>query len=330
MAAIERELATLTEAVKTLSSEVGGLRSDFKDVATTQARHSVEISDIKDDVGVAHTRITTVSTRLWGFAAAMVLMVVAGVVKAGTKEGGTQVESSFINQLLSGDMQSAIAFIAVAILNIGVVAGARSWAMAKGKEFLSSGRAAWIIVFIVCLLEKLVTGHLNQLGDPSGLLEAIKQSISDASAATVGVLGIHTTGKTLLQGALRGATIQQSAFIPCGNSTNFSMQAVSLSSPSEASHILDVLNALDPVTRDRLLLKLQESGSSYSQQSIRQMLYESVDKIPTRWGKLGAFLFRLLVAPRLYRVIDEYVDKYGLDAGGLTNLLQPGDITGVV
>lgn len=82
MAANERELATLTEAVKTLSSEVGGLRSDFKEVMTTQAKHEVEICDIKRDVGIAHTRVTTVSTRLWGLVAAIALMIVAVMVKA--------------------------------------------------------------------------------------------------------------------------------------------------------------------------------------------------------------------------------------------------------
>lgn len=322
MAANERELATLTEAVKTLSSEVGGLRGDFKEVMSTQVRHSVEISDIKEDVKVAHSRVTTVSTRLWAFAAAIVLMAIAGVVKAGTNKGGPELDNNVISQLLSGDWQSAIAFIAVAILNIGVVAGARSWAMAKGREFLSSGRAAWIFVFIVCLLEKLLTGHLSQLGDPAGLLAAIQQSIADASAATVGVLAVHTTGKTAIQGVLRAATINTNPIIPCGISSGSLMQSAALSLPVDAGNILDVLNALDTASRDKLLARLAKIDQYTSTANIKAWLHEAIDKIPTKWGSLGAFLFRLLIAPRLYKIADQYVGIAGRGGFSIGSELQ--------
>jgi len=85
-----------------------------------------------------------------------------------------------------------INYIAAAIFNIGIVAGVRARAQAAGKAFLSSGRFAWIAVFILCFLELLVAGRFEALNNASAFVNLLKE----ASAATMAILGVHSAGKT--------------------------------------------------------------------------------------------------------------------------------------
>jgi hypothetical protein len=73
--------------------------------------------------------------------------------------------------------------------------------------------------------------------------------------------------------------------------------------------ITDLLSYLQPEDRDMILQYAAESGSFTG--LLRNTIYSAVDRIPARWGKFGAFCFRLFAAPGLKRFVDRELDRLG-------------------
>lgn len=90
------------------------------------------------------------------------------------------------------DIWTIITYVLAALFNIGVVSKARSAAFNAGRSFLSSGRFAWIAIFILSFLQLLVAGQFAAFQDAKSFVELLQ----NASSATVAILGAHSIWKT--------------------------------------------------------------------------------------------------------------------------------------
>jgi hypothetical protein len=85
-----------------------------------------------------------------------------------------------------------VGFIIGVIFNIAVVAKIRSGAVEKGQAFLASGRGAMVLVFVLCLVEQLVTGKFEALQNADAFLQLLNSAWIMAGAA----VGAHTVYRT--------------------------------------------------------------------------------------------------------------------------------------
>ena len=114
---------------------------------------------------------------------AMILLVLLAVpALAATEQGGG----------FDASAMTIVGYVVAVLFNIGAVAGLRSRAATKGKAFLSSGRFAFIAVYLLCFVELLITGRFGALENSTALIDLIQQASVMATAA----VGTHSVAKT--------------------------------------------------------------------------------------------------------------------------------------
>jgi hypothetical protein len=114
---------------------------------------------------------------------AMILLVLLAVPALAATEASGGFDASAM---------TIVGYVVAVLFNIGAVAGLRSRAATKGKAFLSSGRFAFIAVYLLCFVELLITGRFGALENSAALIDLIQQASVMATAA----VGTHSVAKT--------------------------------------------------------------------------------------------------------------------------------------
>jgi len=84
------------------------------------------------------------------------------------------------------------AWVLAVLFNIGAVAGIRRRIKQAGERFLTRGRGAFVLLFVLTFLERLIAGHFAALDSPEAFIKLVQESLALVAAA----MGLHVTGGT--------------------------------------------------------------------------------------------------------------------------------------